>query len=293
MAYDKQPLPKDYSSPVPAESCSDSSGNTIHVQLAGVSDVELVEDDDIKITDLSTSSVKKFKIGRPVAEELTGTLSLTAKESTVVKSIPILKGITIDEVTLDWSYNKSNISTQVLTRSDGGSVPLLTASDRTATHTVAITSNVTYTLTTDDSDGKQVIKTSSITFGNSRHWGHGSSMIGKTKTDLDTLIATLNNETNTSKSKTVNPTGGVGEYWFYGYPASYGLPTIEKEGVGGVTGNFPRLLLVNGTFKYELASGETETSVMITNSEGYEEEYYFFQSFIDNQDDPENALIIS
>ena len=61
----------------------------------------------------------------------------------------------------------------------------------------------------------------------------------------------------------------------------------------GFEGGFVRIKNVSGTMKTEVLDGETESDILLTNDEGYEEAYYVYQSVYDNREGGSKNVIVS
>jgi hypothetical protein len=112
----------------------------------------------------------------------------------------------------------------------------------------------TKVLTLHASDSETTV-TSNLTYSfyNRRFWGVSSS------TSLtESEIEALTNELSNSKAKTFTVTANTGEYIYFAYPLRLGTATFT---VGGFEGGF-----------------ESPTTVSVTNSSSYTENYYVYRS---------------
>lgn len=93
------------------------------------------------------------------------------------------------------------------------------------------------------------------TFYNYRMWGTSSTVTGYTEADIEGLAGS---ELSNSKAKTFTVVPGVNDYIVYAYPSRLGTATFT---VGGFEGGF-----------------ELPETVSVTNSSGYQENYYVYRS---------------
>jgi hypothetical protein len=278
-------------------SCSDKKyfGNMIPLTggPTGQKDVVLVAGVGIKIEDQSDVNQYKFKFSTKTVIDLTADLLLVAKSAGNVKTSPILKGTVIDRFELSWSYNKTVVS-QTLTNTAGLTPPTLVPADITALYTGQnITSNMSFTLQGNDGEsqpGSIASDTESITFGNYMWIGAGASKINTSTSALEAFLEALTGQIKTSRAHTYYATGGANQKHFVAYPAAWGLATFFKS---PFYGGYLRLKNVAGTLKSVLGIGDVETSILITNSAGYQEAYYVYESEYDNQADAVTPFIIS
>lgn len=256
-------------------------------------DVVLIEGPGIDIQDLSDTNTYKFVISSVEIEALTVDLTLVAKEATIVKSSPILLGTVIDELNLTWVYNKAIVS-QTLTNTGGLAEPSLISTDVLYDYTGQnIVANLSLTIQGNDGLGQPgsiASDTKSITFGNMMWIGSGTTKINSATAGLEAFLESLSGVIKTSRNHTYFATGGVNEKHFVAYPTSFGLGTFTK---GIFTGGYIRLKNVGGTLKSVLGIGDIESPITITNSKGYSENYYVYESEYDNQADNVTSFVIT
>lgn len=255
--------------------------------------VEVIAGPGIQVDDLSDSDTWRHKVTRVDIVALTAALSLTAKETTIAKSIPILKGTVIDEVNLTWSYNKS-VTIQTLTNTGGLLAPTLGTVERVYNYTGQnITSNMSFTLEGNDGEGHSgsiASDVKNITFGNLMWLGHGSSKLNTATSAIEAFIESLATSTiKTARNHTYFATGGINEHHFVAYPKAWGLATFQK---GTFKGGYIRLKNVAGTLVSD-TNGNPEADITITNSKGFVEAYYCYMSLYDNQGDTITSFTIS
>lgn len=247
--------------------------------LDGIKATVLVPGTDIVINNISNQQEYKFSINYNEYVPLDVTdVSIQAFISAVEESQPILKGKTIDEITISWTRNK-DASIQTITQI-GGSVD---AVQQTYNETgLGITDTVNYELTVNDGlqrDGSIVTIPTPLVFGNTVYYGAGPRYNDLAITGIEAFLDTLTLETKSSLGFTIPLTGGDNERMFIAYPKEWGLARIFYE---GEEYGFRRLISVAGNFKYVVGGGETESNLLITNSESFPENYYIYQSDFDN-----------
>lgn len=263
----------------------------------GGKDTELIAGNQIGVTDLSDSLTDRFLVDYLPITQMTADLTLIAKISSAAQTLPILKGYIVDEVNLTWTYNKATVVIQTLTNNGGLAAPTLLDADRAYDYTVqSIGSNTAFTISGDDGlgYGSQSIgeDTKSVTFGNHMAWGAGASLLGMTVADAQILFNALTSkEIRTNYVKNVYATGQENEKFFVFTPKAWGLPTFKK---GIFVGGLMRIKKVVGqaALKSELAGGETEEDILITNAAGYSEAYYIHETLFDNVEDPDTPIEI-
>jgi hypothetical protein len=260
---------------------------------SGQKDVVLVQGPGILIEDLSDANKYKFKFSTKEVVALTVALTLIAKAAGVTKSSPILKGTVIDELNLTWVYNASIVS-QTLSNTGGLAAPSLGNNDFSYNYTGQnITSGLSLTIQGNDGlsqPGSIASDTESISFGNYMLLGAGTSKINQATSGLEAFLEAMTPVIKTSRTHTYFATGGVNQKHFVAYPKAFGLGTFTK---GIFTGGYIRLKNVAGTLKAELGIGDVESDIIITNSAGYAEAYYVYESEYDNQNDPVTSFTIS
>lgn len=238
----------------------------------------------IGVTDSSDADAFRFEVYASAYTALAASLTLVAKVSSVVQSIPILKGVVVDEVEFTISYNKT-IAAQTLTNNGGITAPTLALDDVFFEYTgQAISSNITFTLQGNDGQsqpGSIASDAESITFGNYMWIGDGATKIGTATSGIEAFLESLTSSLKTSRTHTYYATGGSNEKHFVAYPKTWGLATFKK---GIFEGGYVRLKNVGGTLVTDIGEG-SETDVSITNSAGHSEAYYIYESLYDAQED--------
>jgi len=159
-------------------------------------------------------------------------------------------GQVITNITLNWTYNKA-----ITSQSINNGVGALGVSLRTYIHTpIVINDTITYTLTT--SDGTNTINpNATLNYYHRRFWGVSLNSF-LTEAEIESGSTELSNSK--SKSITFDCTGGR-RFW-YAYPIIYGTSYVTVNG-------FPFSGWIGGV---------TPQTISITNSYGYEEEYYYY-----------------
>lgn len=256
-------------------------------------DVVLIPGPGIQIEDLSDVNTYKFRFSTQEIVDLSVQLTLIAREAGDAKTNPILKGTVIDELNLTWVYNVGIIS-QTLTNTGGLTPPVLIPTVFSYDYTGQnVQSNLSFTVQGNDGlnqPGSIASDTKSITFGNIMWIGSGTTKINSSTAGLEAFLESLSGVIKTSRNHTYFATGGVNEKHFVAYPTSFGLGTFTK---GIFTGGYIRLKNVGGTLKSVLGIGDIESPITITNSKGYSENYYVYESEYDNQADNITSFVIS
>lgn len=246
----------------------------------------------ISVEDQSDSEAFRFEVSTLNYTPLTISLSLLAKESSVSKSNPVLKGTVIDEVDLSWEYNKTILS-QLMSNSASVVNPTLAKIDREKVLSgLTINANASFTIQGNDGAGRTesiVSDTKAIQFGNYLFLGVGSSKLNSAVSSIESFIEAMPKTIKTSRAHTYYATGGSNEKHFVAYPKSFGLGVFTKL---SFQGGYVRLKNVAGTLVFD-AGENPETDIIITNEKGYAEAYYIYESLVDNQADAVNAFTIS
>lgn len=281
--------------------CGHGGGNQIPITGGGSSPgggtgkgVIMIAGPGIQVEDLSDTENYRFRHSAVPYQALSVNLNLTAEESGVIRTSPVLKGTVLDKIQLSWSYNKE-INSQSLSNTVSLPPPTLAASDRSHTYNpVNVQNNVSFTVQGNDGlgqPGSSASASRSIVFGNLMWLGKGTSRLNTVTSDLEIFLESLQIQViKTIRNHTYNATGGVNEKHFVGYPKSFGLGTFTK---GIFVGGYVRLKSVMGILKSDLAEGDVESDIIITNSKGYSEAYYIYESLFDNQDDPVTPFTIT
>jgi hypothetical protein len=273
--------------------CEDNPFPIVDPVSIGGKVVEILSSSTISVEDLSDADTYRFRPNYEPYTDLVVNLTLIAKEGVTIRSNPVLKGTIIDNIELDWTYNK-DIATQTLTDTGVLSDPTLIAADRSYDFSgISVTSNITLTISGNDGNGEPGSVDSdaaSITFGNYLVLGISADLTGELVTTLTALIAGFTKTIKTSRSHSYNATGGVNEHHIVGYPKAFGLGTFKK---GIFEGGYVRLKKVGTVLKVELLEGDVEEDISVTNDKGYAEAYYFYMSLYDNQVDAVTPFVLS
>lgn len=121
--------------------------------------------------------------------------------------------------------------------------------------------NITYRLMVKSSIDEINTYTTQITWRHKRYWFKNSNVYGSGDgVQLTNLMNNGNSELTTNKTKTFTNYSLSGEYFYFAYPKSYGLPSIIVNG------------LTNTAWE------NTLFEINFTNSNGYIEPYYIFRS---------------
>ncbi len=276
-------------------SCGNQNGNMIPVLPVDWNgtgkEVVIIEGTHINVEDLSDANTYRFRVSHVEYVALTADLTLVAKSAGVIKTSPVLKGTTIDRIELAFAYNKT-ITAQTLVNTGGLTPPVLLPADTDYNYDpVAVTSNITFTLTGNDGEGQTgsiASDNESISFGNIMYLGKGPSKIGALASGMEAFIESLATSTiKTARAHTYYATGGANEHHFVAYPKAWGEATFTK---GIFSGGYVRLKNVGGTMEVD---GTPETDVAFTNTASFSENYYIYQSLYDNQNDAVTPFVIS
>jgi hypothetical protein len=256
-------------------------------------DVVLIPGPGIQIEDLSDVNAYRFVLSTQEIVDLSVNLTVIALEAGDPKTSPILRGTVIDELNLTWVYNKAIVS-QTLTNTGSLTPPSLTTTEFSYNYTGQnVQNNLSLTIQGNDGlaqPGSIASDTKSISFGNIMWIGAGTSKINESTAGIEAFIESLSGVIKTSRNHTYFATGGVNQKHFVAYPAAFGLGTFTK---GIFTGGYIRLKNVGGTLKSVLGIGDIESPITITNSKGYSENYYIYESEYDNQADNVTPFTIS
>jgi hypothetical protein len=244
----------------------------------GQKDVVLIPGPGIGIDDLSDVNTYKFRISAEPIEDLSVTLTLVAREAGISQTNPVLAGTVIDEVNLSWVYNKA-IATQTLSNTASLTPPIL--DDVTFLYDYTgqnIQTNSSFTIQGNDGLGQPgsiASNSKSITFGNLMFLGAGPIKTFSAYSGIEAFLESLSSVIKTSRNHTYYATGGENEFHFVAYPKVWGLGTFQKNlGPGG----YNRLKRVGSILKINLEIGDIESDILITNSKGFEQAYYVYQS---------------
>ncbi|KAA8829345.1 hypothetical protein [Bifidobacterium tissieri] len=183
-----------------------------------------------------------------VAED--GTLSLYSKiavNTFTANPSQVERGVTVKDVTLAWSFNKTPKSVTLDKAAQD-------VASKGATLTgVNLTADKTWTLTATDARDASASRTVSLVFRDSRRWGVGADLAADAVDDA--FVNGLTGELATGRAKTFTVNAAAGQYIYYAFPASWGTPRFF---VGGFEGGFNLLK----TFDHVNASGATVSYVV-------------------------------
>jgi len=276
------------------ESCGCNEFPIVQPNSSGGKPTFVIAGPGIGVNDLSDANAYRYEVHTEPIIDLTVSLTLIAKESGVTKSNPVLKGTVIDEVDLAWTYNKA-VTDQTLTNTGGLTAPTLGDSDANYNYTSqTLDSNTSFTINGDDGlglSGSEAADTKSISFGNLMWLGYGSSLINASTSGAEAFIEGLQTSViKTSRVHTYYATGGANQKHFVAYPKAFGFATFTK---GIFSGGYVRLKKVGSILKSDLGMSDVESDLIITNSKGYAEAYYIYESLFDNQADAVTPYEIS
>lgn len=121
--------------------------------------------------------------------------------------------------------------------------------------------NITYRLMVKSSIDEQATNTAQITWRHKRYWFNNTTVYNVgSDAQLNTLMLNGNSELATNKSKTFTNYTLNQQYFYYAYPKSFGLPTVNVNGLRNT------------------AWENTLFEISFTNSNGYVEPYYVLRS---------------
>lgn len=168
-----------------------------------------------------------------------------------------LKGTTLNNLTLDWTYNRTPDPTSQTIDNGVGSIAV---SLRTVALTAqGLTATTTYNIDAVGDDLTASSLATTIQFLNYRYYGVSQNVL---VTDAD-VIADLTPEFISARavSKTFDASvGGGNNYLYYCYPTSFGLPATSK--IGGL----------------DFSDYSVSTIVAFDNGTGFTENYYLLQT---------------
>lgn len=285
--------------PIKNEGCvTEDNGNNLSffVPAGDGKSTEILAGDQIKVENLSDANTDRFRVSYDPATQLTLVLNAVPYIAGQVQTEPILKGKTVDQIALSWTYNIP-VESQVLSNDGGLTDPTLSASQTDATY-IGLTLGDTVNITLDGDSGSGVLPesqasdTEQITFGNYLAFGAGGSLINQANTAqtlLNGFISASQTEIRTNRVTQVYGLGGSNQKFFVMYPKAWGLATFQK---GIFVGGFVRLKLVSGVLKDVLGGGDIEENLLLSNGEGHTEAFYIYESLFDNQADPVTPIDI-
>ena len=248
---------------------------------------EVTAGNEITVQDNSNVEKYSFEVSYSPYTDVAVNLTITAKESDVVKSNPVLKGTVIDEINAVWSYNAEadgEISSQTLSDSFGVN-PAVAVGDRSYNYidvSVSVDDDPV-SVTIQGSDGRTSDSDSkSITFGNYIAVGvNDPSLLFESPSALQGIFDGLSKTIKSSQAgHSFNASGTSTEYMVIMHPASWGESEFTK---GSFTGGYKRIHSVTrgGTpmLVDEVLVGDTENAININNGKNdYTEAYYVYMS---------------
>lgn len=160
-------------------------------------------------------------------------------------------GTTLNNLTLNWSYNKA-IGEQTITGPNTNLSPLI--SERQVLLTaLGLTTTATFTLAANDGSNVKT-KQDTVNFWNYMFWGVGVPG----EYDSNFIKSLSGKELKSNRNRTVTVTAGNNQKAYIAIPKRFGIPVME---VGGFEGGFEDPLTIN-----------------FTNFANYVEEYYLIES---------------
>ena len=283
-------------------SCPRPNSSFFEISGGESKNVVLIEGQEIDITDLSNQAEFKFLIDHLANVDLSvESFALVSKIVDVIETQPVLWGKTIDEIQLDWTYNKA-INNQSLSNNGGLFVPALDPLDLQYIYTGLTLKNQNVIFTIQGDDGKGLpgsiaTKTVKMEFMNYMVWGVGATLINgsyvSAKTFLELLLTTNGTKEQTdTRIKTLFGEGDILEKFFVLYPKRFGFATFTKN---NLVGGFYRLKNVGGSILVaddDYAYDGDESDILIDNGEE-EEAFLIYESTSDNIEDPVTPIKIT
>lgn len=264
----------------------------------GGKDAEVLAGFSMQVDDFSDIDTDRFVVNYSPYAAVAVALSIVAKAIAVAKSNPILKGTTITDVECTWSYNAErdgDINSQSIVNTGAGADPSLLPADRAYDYdTLTITTDKTVTI--NGSDGRSSDNdVKSIIFGNYLATGVANpSMLFQLPSAAQAIFDALNIKT-TKTSQAGHSFSAFGtdqEYMTIAHPAEWGESAFTK---GSFTGGYKRIYSVTRAgsplLVDEVLGGDTENQIIISNGNGFSEEFYFYQSEFPERSGNEPTII--
>lgn len=157
------------------------------------------------------------------------------------------KGVTVTNLILSWSINKSIVS-QSINQGIGSLDPSLRSHSLSG---LTLTTNTSYMITVND--GKTpATSTATVSFMQKRYWGTSALT---SLADGDIIALSSEFSSSRAQSRTMN---GNGEYIYFAYPSSFGAATFTVNGL--------------------LSTAWTLVTRSFINASGYSESYNIYRS---------------
>jgi hypothetical protein len=254
-------------------SCNKDAGKSIYdliqqTGLGGSANVDVRGINPIFVNETLEDVTKVFTVNFEQYVPLSATFGLTP---TAIQ----LQGNVVNNVVLNWSYNKPSVEQQAIT-APSVTIPSLALSDRTLNLTTAgVDEDKTFTLTADDIIGDSnppITRTAQVLFGNYFYVGVTELITDSTpEATLRNLILDNFHTRVIRRTRTQGFTcEGTGiEYEYVAYPTRFGLATFQD------TQNFaPGGFVLIGTV----------TDVPNGSTNDFRENYYLYRSVNINLD---------
>lgn len=217
----------------------DNMGNRLVVTL------DATPDDGIPdpVYHPTTAATVPYSTQYPTVADALDALLYVAPSATLTLSVGSVEiGQVVDTLVANWTFNKTMTAASLT----GATI---TPSDNTYTYTaLGLTSNRTYTLTFGDGTNSGSVSRA-VSFLPKRYWG-----VSPDATLSNSDILALSQELSSSKGKSITYDCSGGNYFYWCYPASLGLPSGVT--VGGLA-----------------FSDYTVTVQSLTNASGYTQDY--------------------
>lgn len=189
-------------------------------------------------------------------EELQGQLADLLYKAIVFNSLSIspssaLMGSTVSSVTISWSLSKVP-KTLKLNETNVSSDKLVQSGNIVQSGTW--TTNITHTMAATDERDTSVSRSVTLSFMNNVYYG----VADLNNSPNSSFITGLTSEMRSSKKPSITINAGANKYVYYAQPTRLGTCSFA---VGGFSGGF-----------------ESPSTVSVTNSAGYTENYYVYRS---------------
>lgn len=247
---------KDDTTAVPAPSITyrfvgDLGSYGLGGEIAEPSDFLLVEDNStisIAPLNLIAANVQYNNGSITNVQEALDLLLYTAPDISNFNIAPSVVeiGVVVDEIDLSWSLNKPFTSLSI-NNGIGSIIPSLTSLNVTS---LSLSGNTTYTITGGDGENTDSAS-ATLNFRAKRWWG-----ISPLSTFTGADILTLQNSELSTNRQQVRTFNGGGQYMWFAFPTSYGLPTFVVNGL-------PSTAFVTETVSHTNESGHTQNYYVI------------------------------
>lgn len=195
--------------------------------------------------DGGATSADKVSYGeKNVKEVLDSLLYVAPKITSFTNNVNVVElGSTVDNVNLSWTFNKTMTSVKL------DNVDQAVNSKGVALTKLGLKANKTWMLVAGDGENTDR-KTTGVSFKMGAFYG--VSDVTDNANITNDFVKTLTRQLVDGHLASFDGTADAGKYFFYAYPASWGVPTYN---IGGFDGGFTTVK----TFDFTNASGHTES----------------------------------